>query len=158
VASAGDVNGDGYRDILVGAPDFDIGQGDEGAVFLYLGSPGGPSSAPSHVWQGDQPGARFGASVSCAGDVNADGFDDVLIGAPGFDGGEIDEGSAFLFLGAASELSSVFSWSAEGDQAGASFGSSVAGLGDMNGDGFDDVVIGAPLFDGPWLQASIGSD
>jgi len=148
VASAGDVNRDGYSDVLVGAPAYDDGQEDEGAVFLYLGSPGGLSSAPARTWQGGQAGGRFGSSVGCAGDVNVDGFDDVLVGAPGFDAGESDEGVAFLFLGTASELPSVPAWLAEGNQAGASFGSSVAGLGDLNGDGFGDVVIGAPLFDG----------
>ena len=148
VASAGDVNNDGYRDVLVGVPDYDDGQEDEGAVFLYLGSPGGLSSNPAKLWQQNHAGGGFGSSVGCAGDVNADGFDDVLVGAPGFDGGESDEGAAYLFLGAASDLQSAPVWFAEGNQAGASFGASVAALGDMNGDGFDDVVIGAPLFDG----------
>lgn len=148
VASAGDVNGDGYSDVLIGAPDYDDGQEDEGAVFLYLGSPGGLSSAPARLWQGDQAGARFGSSVSGAGNVDADGFDDVLIGAPGFDEGEMDEGAAFLFLGAASELPAAPAWSAQGNQAGASFGSSVAALGDINHDGFGDVVIGVPFYDG----------
>jgi hypothetical protein len=148
VASAGDVNGDGYHDVLVGVPDFDDGQADEGAVFLYLGSPSGLASIPAKMWQQDQADARFGASVACAGDVNADGFDDVLIGAPSFDGGESDEGAAYLFLGAASDLQSTPAWIAQGNQAGSLFGSCVAALGDFNGDGFDDVATGAPLFDG----------
>ena len=152
VASAGDVNGDGYSDVLVGTPGYEDGQSGEGAVFLYLGSPGGLSSVPARLWQGNQAGARFGSSVTGAGDVNSDGFDDVLIGVPGFDGGQSDEGAAFLFLGAASDLPSAPAWSAEGNQLGASFGSSVAALGDVNGDGFGDVVIGAPLYDGGQIE------
>lgn len=147
VAGAGDVNGDGYGDVLVGAPDYDDDPVDQGAVFLYLGSPGGLSILPSHVWKGVQAGGRFGAAVSGAGDTNADGFADVLVGAPGFNGGDVDEGAAYLFLGGASGPTTTAAWSAEGNQAGASFGTAVARLGDLNGDGFGDVIVGAPLFD-----------
>lgn len=148
VAPAGDVNGDGYDDALVGAPGYADGQVEEGAVFLYLGSAGGLSVAPARVWQGGQAGDRFGSSVGSAGDVNADGLDDVLVGAPGFDGGEIDEGAAYLFLGSSSELPSAPAWSIEGNQAHSRLGTSVAALGDLNGDGFGDVAIGAPFHDG----------
>jgi len=147
VAPAGDVNGDGYGDVLVGAPGYDDGQADEGAAFLFLGSAEGLSSAPSRVWQGNQAGSRFGASVNGARDVNSDGHADVIIGAPGFDGGVTDEGAAFLYLGTASGPSLASAWAAEGDQAGASFGAAVAPAGDMNGDGFSDVVVGAPYYD-----------
>ena len=148
VASAGDINADGFDDVLIGAPGADGSHEDEGAAFLYLGSQTGLPSAPFRVWYGDQAGARFGSAVGSAGDVNADEFDDVLVGAPGFDGGEVDEGAAFLFLGGSPGPAVTAAWSAEGNQAGAWFGASVAALGDMNGDGFGDVAVGAPLFDG----------
>ena len=155
VAHAGDVNGDGFSDIAVGAPDFDAGEPGEGAVFVFHGAPGGiPDGSPptaATTLEGDQAGAAFGSAVAGAGDVTGDGFADLVVGAPGYDGGENDEGAAFLFAGGpagipdggpASALSRV-----EADQADAEFGASVAGAGDVDGDGFPDVVVGAPRFD-----------
>src|SRR5437762_8000747 len=81
VASAGDVNGDGYADIVVGARFYDEGEADEGKVFLYLGGPSGISTTPAWTAQGNQAGARFGISVASAGDVNRDGYDDVVVGS-----------------------------------------------------------------------------
>ncbi|RMG15803.1 MAG: hypothetical protein D6729_12065, partial [Deltaproteobacteria bacterium] len=148
VASAGDVNGDGFDDVLVGAPRYDNGETDEGRAFLYLGSASGLSSTPAWTAESDQPDAWFGDAVAGAGDVNGDGFDDVLVGAPRYDNGETDEGAAFLYLGSAAGLSTTPAWVAEGDQAGADLGSAVAGAGDLDGDGYDDVVIGAQDYDG----------
>lgn len=151
VASAGDVNGDGFGDVVVGAPDYDDGQQDEGAAFLYLGSAAGLSTSPTIMWQAEEEAAHFGSAVAGAGDVDADGFDDVLIGAPQSDGGARDAGAAYLFLGGTTP-SSVSAWTSECNQAGAAYGSSVAALGDLDGDGFSDVGIGAPLFDNGQLD------
>ena len=148
VAPAGDVNADGFADVLIGAPGIDGDHEDEGGAFLYLGTSAGLSSTPVRTWHGGQAAARFGAAVGGVGDVNADGFDDVLIGATGFDAGEMDEGAAFLFLGGPAGPPATAAWSVEGNQAGASLGASVAALGDLNGDGFGDVAVGVPLFDG----------
>jgi len=147
VSAAGDVNGDGYGDVIVGAPGYDNGQTNEGRVYVYHGSPSGLALTPAWTGESNQAGAQMGFSVSEAGDVNGDGFGDVVVGAVGFDGGETDEGRAFVFHGTASGLSSSSPWSAEGNQVGANFGTSVSTAGDVNGDGFSDVIVGANRYD-----------
>ncbi len=142
VASAGDVNGDGYDDVVVGAPLY--GPGDPGAAFLFLGSATGPSTAPDWAVWPHQAYASFGTSVASAGDVNGDGYDDVVIGAPFY--GPDDGGAAFLFLGSATGLSATPDWTTFGHQTNGELGTSVASAGDVNGDGYDDVVVGAPLY------------
>ena len=144
VASAGDVNGDGYDDILVGAPRYDHGETDEGQAFLYLGSATGPSPTPDWTAEGDAPGALFGAAVASAGDVNGDGFADVIVGAPGFVGPQAEAGRALVFLGSASGLAAAPAWIGQGDQAFAEYGASVAAAGDVDGDGYGDILVGVP--------------
>ncbi|HEV8699662.1 MAG TPA: MopE-related protein [Candidatus Polarisedimenticolia bacterium] len=150
VAGAGDVNGDGYDDLIVGAPRFDGGFFDEGRAFLFLGSPTGPSAVPAWTMSGDQTGCRYGGAVASAGDVNNDGYADVIVGAPNYDFVQVDEGRAFVYLGSAGGLGTVPVWMAEPDQNLAAFGAAVASAGDLNGDGYDDVIVGAPLFDSPF--------
>jgi hypothetical protein len=145
--TAGDVNGDGFDDVIVGAHYYDHGQKNEGRAFLYEGSPRGLRTNPSWTAEGNQVGAVFGRSVSTAGDVNGDGYDDVIIGAPQYDHGQTNEGMAFAYYGSATGLSTTANWTAEGNQADAWFARSVATAGDVNGDGFADVIVGAPNFD-----------
>src|SRR5207249_180283 len=140
VATAGDVNGDGYSDVIVGAPLYDNGQTDEGRVFVFLGSASGLATSAAWTAESNQASAQFGASVAAAGDVNGDGFGDVMIGAPFFDNGQADEGRVFLYLGSASGLATSPAWTAESNQANAQFGTSVATAGDVNGDGRADVI------------------
>jgi len=147
VATAGDVNGDGFSDVLVGAPDYDNGQTDEGRAYLYLGSASGLASTPAWTAEGDQASANFGTSVAPAGDVNDDGYSDVLVGAPWYDNGQVDEGRVDLYLGSASGLAATPAWTAESDQASAGFGFSVQTAGSVNGDGYADIVVGAPYYD-----------
>jgi len=85
VATAGDVNGDGLSDVVIGSPDFNNGHFAEGRVSLFLGIHGDGGVMSDYVWQmeGDQTYARMGASIATAGDVNGDGFSDIILGSPG---------------------------------------------------------------------------
>ncbi|MCJ7739318.1 MAG: FG-GAP-like repeat-containing protein [Anaerolineae bacterium] len=143
VATAGDVNGDGYADVIVGAPHYNGGQVDEGAAYVYLGSAAGLAATWDNADEGNQTSAWFGQSVACAGDVNGDGYADVVVGAPLYTNGQTEEGRAFLWYGSASGISATRDWLAEGNAAGAWYGYSVATAGDVNGDGYSDLVVGA---------------
>jgi hypothetical protein len=105
VAGAGDVNGDGIDDVIVGAPRYDTGESDAGVAFVFLGgnagiANGSPASAAARFASG-QVGARLGHCVAGAGDVNADGYADVVVGARRYDAAETDEGAVFVFPGGA---------------------------------------------------------
>ncbi len=147
VGTAGDVNGDGYADVIVGAPYYDNGQTDEGRAFVYHGSMEGLGATVAWTDEGDQDGANFGVSVGTAGDVNGDGYADVIVGAPFYDSGQTDGGRALVYHGGAGGLGWTAAWTVEGDQADARFGSSVGTAGDVKGDGYADVIVGAPSYD-----------
>ncbi len=147
VATAGDVNGDGYSDVIVGAYLYDNGEVDEGRAYVHHGSPSGLSAAASWTTESNQASAAFGYSVATAGDLDGDGYSDVIVGAYGYDNGQSNEGRAYVYHGSAAGLSTAASWRAESDQASASFGVSVATAGDVNGDGYSDVIVGADRYD-----------
>ena len=147
VSRAGDVNGDGYADLIVGAPGFDNGATAQGRAFLFAGGPGGPASSPAWAVSPPAANSRFAFSLGDAGDVNGDGYGDVIVGAPFQSFGQNQEGRAYVFHGSPSGLSLSADWTAESDQAGARLGWSVGAAGDANGDGFGDVIVGAPGFD-----------
>lgn len=147
VAGAGDVNGDGYDDVIVGTLRvLDIGP-DPGSAYVYLGGANGtdPATEIKLVPSDGASDDRFGKSVDGAGDLNGDGYDDVIVGAYFSDTGGTDSGAAYAYLGSvsgilqATETKLIASDGFNEDY----FGSSVAGVGDLNGDGFDDVAIGS---------------
>lgn len=150
LGGAGDVNGDGYDDFLIGAPGFDPGGAPAtGRVHLYLGSAAGPGALAAWTANGVQPGEQFGAAVACDGDVNGDGYDDILIGSPKHDGPLTSAGKATLYVGSPAGPGASPAWTNLGVDAWLNYGHALDIVGDMNGDGFDDVAIGGPGFDHP---------
>lgn len=146
VSGAGDVNGDGLADVIVGAPYFANGQFDEGAALLYFGGLGSFDTDADALLESNQADAQFGYSVAGIGDVNSDGFADVLVGARAYDNGQHDEGAAFLYFGGAGAFDTGADALLESNQLDSQFGHSVAGAGDLNGDGVADVIVGAPHY------------
>ncbi len=142
VATAGDVNKDGYDELLVGQRGYydQNPEADEGRVYMYYGSASGLGATPwtyeTDVW--------YTWLYPCAGavDVNGDGYDDVIMGASGYSNGQSNEGRAYAFYGSAAGLQSTPNWTWEPNVANQWVGDYLAGLGDVNGDGYDDVVIG----------------
>ena len=148
VALAGDIDNDGFSDVMVGAPGYDDGaQTAEGWVFAYHGSISGPSISHDVALQGNQAGVSFGYALAALGDVNLDGYGDIAVGAPLYDNGEADEGVVMTFHGSAATLATSAATIYESNQANASMGYSVAGNADLNLDGYSDLLAGAHLFD-----------
>ncbi|MFN7950594.1 MAG: FG-GAP-like repeat-containing protein [bacterium] len=147
VASAGDVNGDGYDDVLVGEPEYVAAGSQRGRVHLFRGSATGLATTPAQVLTepGGLVGGYFGSALASAGDVNGDGFDDVIVGAFGGESGGGVAGHAYLFLGSASGLGTTSAWTPNLGGAVTGFGFAVASAGDVNGDGYADVLVGTPL-------------
>ncbi|MFZ5476530.1 MAG: FG-GAP-like repeat-containing protein [Myxococcota bacterium] len=148
VAGAGDVNGDGYDDVVVGSP---YPSSYAGAAHVLHGSAAGLDATVDTTIAGAVAWEMLGAAVDGAGDVNGDGFDDLVVGAPA-DSGSSDGASVppavYVFLGSASGVATTPATSLAGEAVGDAFGAAVAGAGDLDRDGYADVVVGAPGYGG----------
>jgi len=149
VAYAGDIDGDGILDLLIGAPADDEGGGSAGAAHLVYGPVTGTLSLGDTTvikFVGHNSSDEAGLAVTNAGDLDDDGWDDVAIGAPNADEGEYRSGSVFIQygpVGADTDLESADE-RLDGPDFYENAGSSLAGLGDVNGDGYDDLAVGSP--------------
>ena len=88
--SAGDINNDGFSEVVVGAHGYDATYTDEGRAYLFYGNTNGLNLSAGATLSGGQDSAAFGYAVSGAGDVNGDGFSDLVVGAFGYDDGVTD--------------------------------------------------------------------
>lgn len=155
VVSAGDLNGDGLADLLIGAPNQDTGGTDSGRVYAIFGRTSGwypkmrLSDANFSIF-GD-PGERLGqgGSVAGGGDLNGDGYDDIAIGSPFVEASAFESGRVYIIPGQKEGQSEevlvsdvAFTLDGEGEQNWAGF--SVNFVPDLNGDGCDELLVGAP--------------
>jgi hypothetical protein len=155
VSSAGDVNGDGVDDIIVGAP----GYGNStGRAYIFFGGPWMIDSLNANTANvtinGSYDGDKFGYCVDGGFDYNNDGYNDVIIGSPN---SSLQNGTAYVFFGSSQMAAyidaGVSNVTFTGSAAGNSFGFSVSSAGDINKDGHDDVIIGAPYHSIWWNKS-----
>ena len=145
ISSAGDVNGDGFDDIIIGAPLNDAGGTNAGRAYIFFGG-NLINSGVDVILTGLTAGDQFGISVSTSGDVNGDGYSDVIVGANFNDAGGSNAGRAYVYFGGSS-MNNAADIILTGAAASDLFGTSVSAGGDMNGDGYSDVIVGASFND-----------
>jgi FG-GAP-like repeat/FG-GAP repeat len=145
LSAAGDFNGDGFGDVLVGAQNSDRGGADSGAAYLYFGGAGPVFNAQADVvFVGEAAGMYFSSSLAGGGDLNADGFADVVVGSYADAGGASNVGCIYVFMGSDGAGGGRVAQPASkicGTATDQRFGFRVSEVGDLNGDGFGDVSV-----------------
>lgn len=137
----GDFNKDGFSDLVLSDRGYSNGQTNEGVIQIYLGSATGISTTPTMRIESNVAGSYFGMSASGAGDINNDGYDDVVVGAPYFSNGELNEGAVYVYIGSATGLDTTHVMHIESNRANALIATFIRSAGDVDGDGFDDIIF-----------------
>jgi len=152
VSSAGDLDNDGWNEIIVSAPEQPVGSNPVGYVYYFFGRQSGLPSSEDYTHSGGTTNGKFGYSLSY-GNINGDVYNDVFIGIPGStdDLGGTDTVGRVMGLCASSSTSPTTApylcWSAYGNQDDSGFGEAMTVVGDVNNDGYDDLLAGAPDWD-----------
>jgi hypothetical protein len=137
----GDVNGDGFGDLLIGCSTCLERHEAEGRVELFLGSPKGIGERPAWIRYGGMPGVRLGWRLARTGDLDGDGYDDLLFGMAHWNGRQPRQGRALLYRGGPHGPGPEPSGWVDGTQPGGGLGWNVGGGGDVDGDGHPDLLI-----------------
>jgi hypothetical protein len=164
IANAGDVNGDGFDDLLIGADDHDSGGSNAGRAYLVYGaatfSGAASLSTADAIFDGEHSSDYMGYELDGVGDLDADGYDDFVVGAYGWDAGATTAGAAFVYYGG------VSAWSGSSDASDADatllgvtastyVSRDISAAGDHDGDGYDDFFVGGHGYDTPATNVGI---
>jgi len=170
LANAGDVDGDGYDDIIIGAQHHDIGTDEDvGRAYLISGATVASKKTTTNqisvseadaTLSGEGPMDHAGRSVASAGDINDDGFGDLLVGAKTSAAGGVDAGAVYLVLGNLSgmiDLANAPGGRMIGEDIGGQAGTAAASAGDINDDGLPDILVGASAADAGMVYVVFGT-
>jgi len=171
VSAIGDMNGDGYADILIGARLADRTGSESGAAYVVFGKASGFAAVlelsaldgtNGFEIDGEAAGDRLGYAVGAAGDINGDGYDDIIVGAAAADPNGSGSGASYVIFGRASGFGALFDLALLDGTNGFQIsgigiedhsGAAVSGAGDVNGDGIDDLIVGADGADPHGLES-----
>jgi len=152
--TVGDINGDGYADVIVGAHSFDDGLGShQGKLYVYLGSAKGVSDKAAQTISGEHKGDEY-ARTFAVFDMDGDGINDLLTGASGYNGEQTYQGKVYVYRGTKNGLETKPWFSAVGEHSDDEFARAVTAA-DLNHDGQMDLIVGQPGLTGGGRQAGI---
>ncbi len=151
--AGGDLNGDGFDELIVGISQYDTATANVGRVCVFEGSFTGPGTEPEVCLTGDRF-SLFGRGIAVL-DLDQDGYDDLVVGAPYYQNPTLSEGAVFLYKGSSTGLTTSAAWSHESGVVRLLEGEEVAAIGDVNADGFPDFAVGRPGVYGVAVPGSV---